>query len=61
MYYYTDVGGSHGLAGVDIDTGRVGRIVRINDPDERFVADELSELLYSSHDNRLLAYPLGQR
>jgi len=60
MYYYTDVGGGHGLAGVDINTGSVGRTVRINEPDERFVTDEASQLLYSSHDNRILAYPLGQ-
>ncbi|HEX8775391.1 MAG TPA: PQQ-binding-like beta-propeller repeat protein [Pyrinomonadaceae bacterium] len=59
MYYYTDLRGGRGLAGVNVNTGATERAVRLNDPDERFIADEASALLYTSKDNRLLAYSLG--
>ncbi|HEX8137735.1 MAG TPA: PQQ-binding-like beta-propeller repeat protein [Pyrinomonadaceae bacterium] len=59
MYYYTDLEGGRGLAGVNVNTGRTERAVRLSDPDERFIADETTALLYSAKDNRLLAYSLS--
>lgn len=59
MYYYTDLRGGRGLAGVNINTGATERAVRLSDPDERFIADEATALLYTSKDNRLIAYSLG--
>jgi outer membrane protein assembly factor BamB len=59
MYYYTDLRGGRGLAGVNVNTGATERAVRLSDPDERFIADEATALLYTSKDNRLLAYSLG--
>lgn len=59
MYYYTDLRGGRGLAGVNVNTGATERAVRLSDPDERFIADESTALLYTSKDNRLLAYSLG--
>jgi outer membrane protein assembly factor BamB len=59
MYYYTDLRGGRGLAGVNVNTGATERAVRLSDPDERFIADEAATLLYTSKDNRLLAYSLG--
>ena len=61
MYFYTDLRGGRGLAGVNINTGRSERAVRLNDPDERFISDEALGLLYTAHDNRLLAYTLTAR
>ncbi len=61
LYFYTDLKGrssGHGLAGVNINTGRTERAVELNDPDERFISDEATSLLYSARDNRLIAYPL---
>ncbi|HEX8144784.1 MAG TPA: PQQ-binding-like beta-propeller repeat protein [Pyrinomonadaceae bacterium] len=60
MYYYTDLrGGGRGLAGVNVNTGATERAVRLNNPDERFVADEAASLLYTAKDDRLLAFSLG--
>ncbi|HEY6186714.1 MAG TPA: PQQ-binding-like beta-propeller repeat protein [Pyrinomonadaceae bacterium] len=59
MYYYTDLRGGRGLAGVNVNTGATERAVRLSDPDERFIADEATALLYTAKDNRLLAYGLG--
>ena len=57
MYFYTDLKGlGNGLAGVNIHTGQTDVRLRLNDPDERFIADETNRLLYTSKDNRLLAY-----
>jgi outer membrane protein assembly factor BamB len=61
MYYYTDLRGGRGLAGVNVNTGETERAVRLSDPDERFIADEAAALLYTSKDNRLLAYSLSGR
>ena len=61
MYFYTELktaGGGRGLAGVNLDTGRVGRAVRLSDPDERFVSDESANLLYSAKGDRLFAHAL---
>ncbi|MDT5123164.1 MAG: hypothetical protein QOC96_2646 [Acidobacteriota bacterium] len=57
MYFYTDLKGlGNGLAGVNIHTGQTDVRLRLNDPDERFIADETNGLLYTSKDSRLLAY-----
>lgn len=60
MYFYTDLRtqGGHGLAGVNINNGQTEREIRIREPDERFVTDEVSGFMYSSSGNRLLAQPL---
>ncbi len=61
-YFYTDLrrGNGRGLVGVNINTGTAERAIRLNDPDERFISDEATDLLYVSKDNRLLAYPLNE-
>ena len=61
MYFYTDLktaSGGRGLAGININTGTAERAIRLSDPDERFISDEATGLLYVSKDDRLLAYPL---
>jgi hypothetical protein len=60
MYFYTDLrGAGRGLAGVNINTGRAERAIRLGDPDARFISDEVTGLLYTSKGERLNAYPLG--
>jgi outer membrane protein assembly factor BamB len=60
MYYYTDLkgDGGRGLVGVNINTGRTERAVRLAAPDERFDVDEIAHLLYVADNNRLTALPL---
>jgi hypothetical protein len=62
MYFYTDLRGQdgHGLAGVNIQTGRTEREIRMRDLDERFVTDEALGLMFISSGNGLLAYPVTQ-
>ena len=59
MYFYTDLDtrDGNGLAGVNVNTGRTDREVRLSDLDERFVTDEALGLLFSASGNRLY----GQR
>jgi outer membrane protein assembly factor BamB len=60
MYFYTDLKGlGNGLAGVNIHTGRTDVRLRLGDPDERFITDETTRLLYVSKGDRLLAYRMG--
>jgi outer membrane protein assembly factor BamB len=60
MYYYTSLrGGGRGLVGVNIDSGRAAREVRLGDPDERFVSDEAAGLLFVSKGERLVAHRLN--
>ena len=62
LYFYTDLkgrSGGHGLAGVNINTGRTERSVPLSDPDSRFISDEATNLLYSARDNRVTAYTLN--
>ncbi len=60
MYFYTDLSsGGHGLAGVNINTGATERAVRLNDPEGRFISDEVTGLLYISKGNRMFAYSLN--
>ena len=62
MYFYTELrGGGRGLLGVNVNTGEAGRSVRLSDPDARFISDEVSGLLFTANDERLLAYPLNAR
>jgi hypothetical protein len=62
MYYYTSLrGGGRGLVGVDVETGRASREVRLTDPDERFISDEAAGLLYVSKGERLVAHRLSER
>jgi outer membrane protein assembly factor BamB len=60
MYFYTDLRGlGNGLAGVNIHTGLTDVRLRLSDPDERFITDETTRLLYVSKGDRLLAYRLS--
>lgn len=58
MYFYTDLKGrdGNGLAGVNVNTGRTDRQIRLNDLDERFVTDETLSLLFVANGNRLIGY-----
>jgi hypothetical protein len=63
MYFYTDLKGrveGHGLLGVNLNTGAAQRAIRLNNPDDRFISDEATNLLYVSQDDRLLAYGLNE-
>ncbi|HEX8649447.1 MAG TPA: PQQ-binding-like beta-propeller repeat protein [Pyrinomonadaceae bacterium] len=62
VYFYTDLktrGGGRGLVGVNIHTGEAARAIRLSDPDERFISDETTNLLYSAQGDRLHAYTLS--
>jgi len=61
MYFYTELNRGNGLAGVDINSGATERSIRLGALDERFISDEAADLLYTSQDNRLLAYALNER
>jgi len=60
MYFYTDLKGrdGNGLAGVNVNTGRTERQIRLNDLDERFVTDETLNLLFVANGNRVAGYPV---
>jgi hypothetical protein len=58
MYFYTELPKGNGLVGVNVNTGAPDRAVRISDLDERFISDEVVNLLYISKDNQLRAYSL---
>ncbi|MGH9944154.1 MAG: PQQ-binding-like beta-propeller repeat protein [Pyrinomonadaceae bacterium] len=59
MYYYTDLRDGRDLIGVNVNTGTDERAIRIGDPDQRFISDEAARLLYTSKDERLVAYDLS--
>ncbi len=63
MYFYTDLKnpGGHGLAGVNINTGRTEREIRLGDLDERFVTDEVLGVVFAASGNRVLAYSVASR
>ncbi|MEJ7577780.1 MAG: PQQ-binding-like beta-propeller repeat protein [Pyrinomonadaceae bacterium] len=63
MYYYTDLksASGRGLAGVNVNTGATERAIRLSDPDDRFITDEETNLLYVSKGDRLLAFSLGKQ
>ncbi len=62
MYFYTDLKGveGNGLAGVNIHSGATDRAIRIRDLDERFVTDEVVQMLFSASGNRLLGYSVSR-
>jgi outer membrane protein assembly factor BamB len=61
MYFYTDLKtrDGNGLAGVNINDGRIDREVRLPELDERFVTDEVLGLVFSASDNRLFGLRLN--
>lgn len=61
MYFYTDLKGrdGNGLAGVNINNGRTEREIRLSDLDDRFVADEVFNVLYVADGNRLIGHRLN--
>jgi outer membrane protein assembly factor BamB len=62
MYFYTDLKGrveGHGLLGVNLNAGAAQRAIRLNNPDDRFISDETTNLLYVSHDDQLIALELN--
>jgi outer membrane protein assembly factor BamB len=63
MYFYSDLKsrGGHGLAGVNVNTGRTEREVRLGDLDERFVTDETIGLMFVANGNRILGYSVAGR
>jgi hypothetical protein len=59
MYFYTNLDrGGNGLVGVNVNTGRPDRSVRLSDLDERFVTDEVLEAMYTASGNRLFSHGL---
>jgi hypothetical protein len=46
---------------VNINTGVDERSIRMSAPDDRFLSDEVLQVLFVSQDNRMLAYALGSR
>jgi outer membrane protein assembly factor BamB len=61
MYFYTDLGRGNGLLGVNVNTGADERSIRMSAPDDRFISDEVLQVLFVSQDNRILAYGLSGR
>ncbi|HKG14028.1 MAG TPA: hypothetical protein VKB12_11830, partial [Pyrinomonadaceae bacterium] len=61
MYFYTDTRSGRGLVGVNVNTGEPTRSVRLSDPDERFISDEATGLLYVSKGERMQAHTLDSR
>jgi hypothetical protein len=64
VYFYTDLksrGEGNGLVGVNINSGIAERALGLSDPDERFISDEITHLLYISKGNHLFAYRLDER
>jgi len=59
MYFYTDLGRGNGLLGVNINTGAGERSIRMSAPDNRFISDEVVQMLFDSQDNRMVAYALS--
>ncbi len=61
MYFYTDLGRGNGLLGVNVNSGADERSIRMSAPDDRFISDEVLQVLFVSQDNRMVAYGLGGR
>lgn len=61
MYFYTDLDrrDGNGLAGVNVNSGRTEREVRLSDLDERFVTDEVLGLIFVASGNRLISHKLN--
>jgi outer membrane protein assembly factor BamB len=61
MYFYTRLDQGEGLVGVNVNTGIDERSIRLPPPDERFLTDEITQLLYMSRGDRLHAFRLTDR
>jgi len=63
MYFYTELKsrGGNGLAGVNVNTGRTEREVRLSDLDERFITDEALGLMFIANGNRVIGYSVSGR
>ena len=62
MYFYTSLSrGGSGLGGVNINTGRTEREIKLGDLDERFVTDEALGIMFMAAGGKILAYPLQSR
>lgn len=61
IYFYTDLKNraGHGLAGVNVNTGRTEREIRLGDLDERFVTDEALGVMFAASGNRVSAYSVA--
>ena len=59
MYFYTELQSGRGLAGVNLNNGKTGRSIKLNDPDYRLTTDEATGRLFVAKGNRLLAYLLS--
>jgi len=61
MYFYTDLKtrDGNGLAGVNVNTGRTEREVRLSDLDERFIADEALGVMFTASGTRLFGHRLS--
>src|SRR5688572_21532260 len=61
MYFYTDLKtrDGNGLAGVNINSGRTERELRLPDLDERFFADETLGLMFTASGERLFGHKLN--
>ncbi len=61
MYFYTDLDrrDGNGLAGVNVNNGQTEREVRLTDLDERFVTDEVLNLMFTASGNRLISHRLN--
>jgi len=46
---------------VNINTGADERSIRMSAPDDRFISDDVVQLLFVSQDNRMLAYGLSDQ
>lgn len=57
MYFYSNLpAGGRGLIGVNVNTGRDERAVRLEELDQRFTIDETVQLLFTAKDEQLFAY-----
>lgn len=61
MYFYTDLKGrdGNGLAGVNVNNGRTEREIRLSDLDDRFVTNEVFNVMYVAAGNRLIGHRLN--
>ena len=61
MYFYTDLKGrdGNGLAGVNVNNGRTEREIRLSDLDDRFVTDEVFNVMFVANGNRLIGHRLN--
>ncbi|HEU4388325.1 MAG TPA: PQQ-binding-like beta-propeller repeat protein [Blastocatellia bacterium] len=63
MYFYTELEGEggRGLAGVNLNTGRTERAIKLSDPDYRLTTDEVVGRLFVAKGNTLRSHSLAGR